>query len=90
MLKKTLSVKEYLENFPHTSFRNNQDDVIRQICDAFNSDCKYVILEAPTGFGKSAIAMTVARTLGSSFVCTATKDLQTQYTYDYGFLKVAK
>jgi len=89
-LKKSISVKEYLENFPHTSFRNNQDNVIRQICEAFNSDSKYVILEAPTGFGKSAIAMTVARTLGSSFVCTATKDLQTQYTYDYGFLKVAK
>jgi ATP-dependent DNA helicase DinG len=89
-LKKSISVKEYLENFPHASFRNNQDNVIRQICEAFNSDCKYVILEAPTGFGKSAIAMTVARTLGSSFVCTATKDLQTQYTYDYGFLKVAK
>ena len=89
-MKKSISVKEYLENFPHTSFRNNQDNVIRQICEAFNSDCKYVILEAPTGFGKSAIAMTVARTLGSSFVCTATKDLQTQYTYDYSFLKVAK
>ena len=89
-MKKSISVKEYLENFPHTSFRNNQDNVIRQICEAFNSDCKYVILEAPTGFGKSAIAMTVARTLGSSFVCTATKDLQTQYTYDYAFLKVAK
>ena len=89
-MKKSISVKEYFENFPHTSFRNNQDSVIRQICEAFNSDCKYVILEAPTGFGKSAIAMTVARTLGSSFVCTATKDLQTQYTYDYGFLKVAK
>lgn len=89
-MKKSISVKEYLENFPHTSFRNNQDNVIRQICEAFNSDSKYVILEAPTGFGKSAIAMTVARTLGSSFVCTATKDLQTQYTYDYGFLKVAK
>lgn len=89
-MKKSISVKEYFENFPHTSFRNNQDNVIRQICEAFNSDCKYVILEAPTGFGKSAIAMTVARTLGSSFVCTATKDLQTQYTYDYGFLKVAK
>lgn len=89
-MNKSISVKEYLSNFPHNSFRNNQDNVIRQICEAFNSGCKYVILEAPTGFGKSAIAMTVARTLGSSFVCTATKDLQTQYTYDYGFLKVAK
>ncbi|HSA72484.1 MAG TPA: ATP-dependent DNA helicase [Nitrososphaeraceae archaeon] len=89
-MKKSISLKEYLDNFPHTSFRNNQDNVIGQICEAFNSGCKYVILEAPTGFGKSAIAMTAARTLGSSFVCTATKDLQTQYTYDYGFLKVAK
>jgi ATP-dependent DNA helicase DinG len=72
------------------AFRNNQDQVIRQICDAFNSGYKCIILEAPTGFGKSAIAITIARTLGSSYICTATKDLQTQYTHDYKFLKVAK
>ena len=47
-------------------------------------------MEAPTGFGKSAIAITIARTLGSSYICTATKDLQTQYSHDYQFLKVAK
>jgi Rad3-related DNA helicase len=71
-------------------FRNNQDGVIRQICEAFNSGYKHIILEAPTGFGKSAIAITIARTLGSSYICTATKDLQTQYSRDYYFLKIAK
>ncbi|HKX20100.1 MAG TPA: DEAD/DEAH box helicase family protein, partial [Nitrososphaeraceae archaeon] len=84
------SLNDYLINFPHTSFRNNQHKVLQQICDAFNSGYKRIILEAPTGFGKSAIAITIARTLGSSYICTATKDLQTQYTHDYNFLKVAK
>jgi Rad3-related DNA helicase len=85
-----IRVNDYLSNFPHNAFRNNQDHVIKQICDAFNSGYKCIILEAPTGFGKSAIAITIARTLGSSYICTATKDLQTQYTHDYKFLKVAK
>jgi Rad3-related DNA helicase len=85
-----IRVNDYLSNFPHNAFRNNQDQVIKQICDAFNSGYKCIILEAPTGFGKSAIAITIARTLGSSYICTATKDLQTQYTHDYKFLKVAK
>jgi ATP-dependent DNA helicase DinG len=85
-----MGVNDYLSNFPHNAFRNNQDQVIKQICDAFNSGYKCIILEAPTGFGKSAIAITIARTLGSSYICTATKDLQTQYAHDYKFLKVAK
>ena len=85
-----IQANEYLNNFPHDKFRNNQDGVIKQICEAFNSGYKNIILEAPTGFGKSAIAITIARTLGSSYICTATKDLQTQYSRDYQFLKVAK
>jgi ATP-dependent DNA helicase DinG len=89
-LSKSIGANEYLKNFPHNVFRNNQDSVIRQICEAFNSGYKHIILEAPTGFGKSAIAITIARTLGSSFICTATKDLQTQYSRDYQFLKIAK
>ena len=89
-MAKTISADEYLNNFPHSVFRNNQDGVIRQISEAFNSGYKHIILEAPTGFGKSAIAITIARTLGSSYICTATKDLQTQYSRDYQFLKIAK
>ena len=64
-LGKLISADEYLNNFPHGTFRNNQDNVIKQICEAFNSGYKCIILEAPTGFGKSAIAITIARTLRS-------------------------
>jgi ATP-dependent DNA helicase DinG len=58
--------------------------------DAFNSGYKYIVLEAPTGFGKSPIAMALALSLGSSYICTATKDLQTQYSRDFPYLAMAK
>jgi ATP-dependent DNA helicase DinG len=79
-----------VNNFPFRSQRNNQISVLNQICAAFNSAYKYIILEAPTGFGKSPVAIAVAMTLGSSYICTSTKDLQTQYSRDFPYLKVAK
>jgi ATP-dependent DNA helicase DinG len=36
------------------------------------------------------VAIAVAMTLGSSYICTSTKDLQTQYSRDFPYLKVAK
>ena len=57
----------------------------------FNSGYKYIILEDPTGFGKSPVAITIAMSLGSSEICyLRTKDLQTQYSRDFPYLKVAK
>jgi Rad3-related DNA helicase len=79
-----------INNFPFTSQRYNQTAVLNQICTAFNSGYKYIILEAPTGFGKSPVAIATAMTLGSSYICTSTKDLQTQYSRDFPYLKVAK
>jgi ATP-dependent DNA helicase DinG len=73
-----LTISELIRNFPFTSQRHNQEKVLHEICNAFNSGYKYIILEAPTGFGKSPIAIAVALSLGSSYICTATKDLQTQ------------
>ena len=64
--------------------------VLDEICNAFNSGYKYIVLEAPTGFGKSAVAITFALNLGSSYICTSTKDLQTQYSKDFPFIKTAK
>ncbi|MGB6528583.1 MAG: hypothetical protein WBF33_10790, partial [Candidatus Nitrosopolaris sp.] len=61
-----------------------------EIAIAFGSGYKYTIVEAPTGFGKSPVAIAVALTLGTSYICTSTKDLQTQYARDFPFLKVAK
>jgi Rad3-related DNA helicase len=76
----SLTISDLIKNFPFTSQRHNQQKVLNEICNAFNSGCKYVILEAPTGFGKSPVAIAVALTLGSSYICTSTKDLQTQYS----------
>jgi ATP-dependent DNA helicase DinG len=78
------------KNFPFTYRRDNQTQVLNEICEAFNSGHKYILLEAPTGFGKSPVAVAVAMTLGSSYICTSTKDLQTQYARDFPFLKVAR
>ena len=86
----SLTIPNLINNFPFPSQRYNQITVLNQICAAFNSGYKYIILEAPTGFGKSPVAITIAMTLGSSYICTSTKDLQTQYSRDYPYLKVAK
>ena len=84
------SYEDFRKNFPFESIRPKQDDVLNKICDAYNSGVKIVVLEAPTGFGKSPVAITVARTLGSSYICSATKDLQTQYVNDFPFLRAVK
>jgi ATP-dependent DNA helicase DinG len=85
-----LTTKDFIKNFPFISQRINQTKVLNEICEAFNSGYKHIILEAPTGFGKSAVAVSVAKTLGSSYICTSTKDLQTQYARDFLFIKMAK
>jgi ATP-dependent DNA helicase DinG len=79
-----------MKKFPFASQRDNQEKVLNEIADAFNSGYKYIILEAPTGFGKSPIAITFALSFGSSYICTATKDLQTQYSRDFPYIVVAK
>ena len=83
-------VSKYIKNFPFPTLREKQSSVLKQIDTVLVSGYRYIILEAPTGFGKSAVAITVALTLGTSYICTSTKDLQTQYSRDFPFLKVAK
>jgi Rad3-related DNA helicase len=77
-------------NFQYSDKRQNQPFVLNEIAEAYNSGYKHVILEAPTGFGKSAVAVAVALTMGSSYICTSTKDLQRQYSNDFPYLKLAK
>ena len=88
--KSSFNVTDFIKNFPFTQRRKSQTYVINEICEAFNSGYKHILLEAPTGFGKSPVAIAVAMTMGSSYICTSTKDLQTQYSRDFSFLKVAK
>ncbi len=76
----TLEYKEitpYIKNFPFLELRNSQGQVLNEIDEAFSSGFKTVIIEAPTGFGKSGVAIASALTLGSSYILTSTKNLQT-------------
>ena len=89
---------KYQTYFPHPKIRDAQTYAIDKILDAYiNKNKSTVILEAGTGVGKSAIAMTVARYLTEkfdnneeenyeqgSYFLTTQKILQKQYTKDFG------
>ncbi len=76
--------------FPFDKMRPNQKKALDDIDQALKSGYKFIFLEAPTGFGKSAVAVTLSRFLGSSHLCTSTKDLQTQYSRDFSYLYEVK
>ncbi len=67
------------EGFPHAKIRSLQKTAIEEISKAWKDGYRYVFLEAPTGFGKSAIAITLARQNHSAFILVSTKTLQEQY-----------
>lgn len=69
--------------FPLANPRKSQEAVISQIEDAIKNKVKFVILEAPVGSGKSAIAMTIAKWLGDAHLLTPRKSLQNQYYEDF-------
>lgn len=75
--------EEFNKVFPFDKPRNNQRELIEKIVDAYNRGKKYVILNAPTGIGKSVIGYTVARWLGDSYILTSQKVLQEQYFKDF-------
>ncbi len=80
-----------LEHFPEEfKPREIQKEILKGIEEKIKSGYKTIILSAPTGVGKSLIAATLARYFGSSFVVTASKQLQDQYSKDLKFLMPVK
>lgn len=79
-----------LDYFPLPEIRQRQRNVLVEIESAIKSGYRQIFLEAPTGFGKTPVAIALARYLGSSHVCTATKDLQAQYRRDFPFVAEVK
>jgi ATP-dependent DNA helicase DinG len=77
-----------VQSFPYSAMRPHQKDVLDQIEAAVGSGKKFIILEAPVGFGKSAVAAALCRHLRSAYVLTSTKQLQEQYSADFGFTTV--
>ncbi|MDE1828725.1 MAG: ATP-dependent DNA helicase [Thaumarchaeota archaeon] len=80
-----------LEYFPEEfAPRQIQKDILRAIEQELKSGYKIVVLSAPTGVGKSLVAATLARYYGKSFVITASKQLQDQYSKDLKFFNPVK
>ena len=80
-----------LEYFPEEyKPREIQKEILQGIEEQMKVGYKTIILSAPTGVGKSLIAATLARYHGSSFVVTASKQLQDQYSKDLKFLMPVK
>ncbi|MBT6646658.1 MAG: DEAD/DEAH box helicase family protein, partial [Thaumarchaeota archaeon] len=80
-----------LKSFPKEfAPRPLQEKLIKEIQEKIDSGVKVVLLSAPTGIGKSLIAASVAGYFGSSFVVTASKHLQDQYTKDMPWFKPNK
>ena len=90
---------EFNDVFPHDIPRDAQLTGIDFILNTFiNSNKKFVVLEAGTGVGKSAIGVTIARYLNNniiqnfdndefgngSYFVTTQKILQDQYINDFG------
>lgn len=81
-------MNDILSLFSHDSFRPYQKETILQIKEILDSDFDNVVLESPTGSGKSAIAICLGLHYRSAFLLTSQKILQDQYSKDYSSSKV--
>jgi len=72
------------DNFPMESYREGQKEAIEFAVKAFSKGKKIVILECPTGSGKSPIGMTLANMSTGAYYLTITKILQDQLVTDFG------
>ena len=76
--------------FAADSYREYQRETIEEIEDAFEQGYRYVLLNAPTGSGKSQIARAFAFQSGSAHILTVQKILQDQYQQDFPDMYVMK
>jgi len=86
-------MNKLLKHFPFKTIRTAQENILNKIEPHLDDpNIKYIIIEAGTGVGKSAIAKTLSEYYGNSYLLTATKSLQEQYKDEfYNFsVKVAK
>lgn len=73
------------DDFPMPSPRKYQAEALSVIYWAMeNDDFDNIVLQAPTGIGKSAIAMTMQNQFQSAYLMTPSLGLTDQYKRDYG------
>ena len=80
-----------LDNFPKgLTPRPIQKQILNEIEQKIKSGSTKIIVSAPTGVGKSPMAINLAKHFENSFVVTASKSLQDQYSHDFPLLKPVK
>lgn len=79
----TLELDKIDDHFPKESYREGQKKAIEFAVQAFNDGKKFVILECPTGSGKSVTGMTIADMVDRSYYLTSSKNLQDQLVKDF-------
>jgi ATP-dependent DNA helicase DinG len=81
-----------LNCFPFYKYdiRDAQRELLKGIESAIQRRKKVIIIQAPTGVGKSAISYAVMRYFDDGYVCTGTKALQEQYLTDFEALLLLK
>lgn len=78
------SLQDVLHSFPFPSFRKHQQEVVERVYGEFSAGVRTVLLEAPTGFGKSPVNMAFALAERNSFYTTPLLHLQDQLEADFG------
>ena len=85
--------REIKKHFPYKEIRDQQQEAIDFALDSIAGGKKFVIIEAGTGVGKSAIGLTISRYVYNSlasnkdpgaYFLTTQKILQEQYVSDFG------
>ena len=61
------------------NLRDNQPEIVNDILESFRKGTKVVVLNAPTGVGKSIINMMVTKEMGSGYTTTPLRTLVDQY-----------
>jgi Rad3-related DNA helicase len=85
----SLDIRDVLKSFPFPEFRRFQKETIEEIAQAFNSGYRWILLETPTGFGKSPVNVAFCRAL-HSFYITPQNILIDQLNRDFPDLALIK
>jgi ATP-dependent DNA helicase DinG len=92
-MREPLSLSEALEivgSFVGKEPTQKQRDIMKKIQHAIGLGYKKILLSAPTGTGKSWIAMALALYFKSATILTSTVLLQDQYKREFGFVNTVR
>lgn len=76
------NVKRIEKMFPHPTFRKHQREVLEKVGGAFRKGREVVVIEGPTGSGKSAVNVALARQFNTAFYTTPQRKLVNQLSND--------